>query len=168
MARKLASGRSPRWAFMERFEVPDYDSDGNYLIRWRVVQTPWGGLYVHRFERPDPRATLHDHPWPFLAVVLRGGYVERRLDPETMKVNEDRSVRWFNRMRTHDAHAIVRLLRVPTWTVLLVGRRVRTWGYWEPSPRSDRPVWEWTEFNRHYHAAEFDAAMASRRVEVGS
>lgn len=164
--RKLASGRSARWAFMERFEVPDYDGDGNYLTRWRVIQTPLAALYVHRFDGPDPRSTLHDHPWPFLSIVLRGGYVERRLDPTDMQVNENHRIRFVNRMRLGGAHAIVRLTRTPTWTLMLVGRRVRTWGYLEPSLFGDGGSWVWTEFNRHSHAYEFDAALARRKTRA--
>lgn len=166
-APKLASGRSGRWAFMEKFMVPNYDDDGTYLTRLRILQTPWFGIYLHRFDGPDPRPTLHDHPWPFLSLVLRGGYVERRLDPLTFTVNEEHRVRWVNRMRTHDAHAIMRLLRVPSWTLMLVGRRVRTWGYWEPWATSADGViygpWRWTAFDRHHHAAEFDAALRRRK-----
>lgn len=159
---KLASGRSARWAFMEKFEVPNYDTEGSYLTRWRLIQTPWGGVYLHRLEGPDPRSTLHDHPWNFLSVVLRGGYVERRLDPVTMGVNEAHGIRRVNLVRASHAHAIVRLLRSPTWTLLLVGRRQRTWGYLE-GPFSADKRWRWTEFNKHHHAYEFDAAMARRR-----
>lgn len=163
----LANRRSPRWAFMERFEVPNYDDDTNYLIRWRIVQTPWFGLYLHRFEGPDPRATLHDHPWPFVSIILRGGYIERRLDPRTLEVDDAHEVRWLNRLRTHDAHAIVRLLRVPSWSLLFVGRRVRTWGYWEPTAwltvEGELSSWQWTAFNVHPHAAEFDRALERRR-----
>lgn len=163
MARKLASGRNPQWAFLDRFEVPDYDHpERNYLTRWRIVQTPWFGLYLHRLDGPDPRATLHDHPWNFTSLVLRGGYVERRLDPSTLDVDEGREVRWVNRLRTHDAHAIVRLLRVPTWTLLFVGARRRTWGYLD-GPMSDDRRWRWTPFDTHRHAHEFDRAMARRR-----
>lgn len=158
--KKLASGRSPRWAFMEKFEVPNYDDDGIYLTRWRVVQTPWGGVYLHRLTGPDPRPTLHDHPWRFLSLVLRGGYIERRLDLLTMRVDENHRIRRLNRVRSSDAHAIVQLSRTPTWTLLFVGRRVRTWGYLEPDVRGG---WRWTEFDKHPHAREFDQAMARRR-----
>lgn len=158
---QLASRRSPRWAFMERFEVPNYDDDdGNYLTRLRIIQTPWFGIYLHRFDGPDPRPTLHDHPWAFVSLVLRGGYIERRLDPFTMTVNEEHRVRWVNVMAKHDAHSIMRLLRVPSWTLMLVGRRKRTWGYLEPTPTW---AWRWTEFNKHFHAGEFDAALERRR-----
>lgn len=162
---KLASNRSPRWAFMERVEVPDYDHpERNYLTRWRVVQTPWFGLYLHRLDGPDPRPTLHDHPWPFLSVVLRGGYVERRLNPMTMTVAEDHQIRHVNRARSGMAHSIRYLLRQPTWTLLLVGARRRTWGYWE---ETEPPVWVWVEFDKHYHAREFDKALTARGVSRG-
>lgn len=157
---KLASNRSPSWAFFERFEVPNYDSDGNYLTRWRLIQTPWFAVMLHRFDGPDPRPTLHDHPWPFLSFVLRGGYVERRLDPMTMLTNEDHRVRFVNRAPLGTLHAITRLLRRPTWTLMLTGRRRRIWGYLEPFDGA----WLWTEFDLHRHNDEFLAALAARRV----
>lgn len=161
--KRLAGNRSARWAFMERFEVPNLDRpEQTYLSRLRIVQTPWFALYLHRMDGPDSRPTLHDHPWNFLSVVLRGGYIERRLDPRTMTVDEHRVVHRWNRMCTHDAHAITSLLRLPTWTLLFVGVRRRTWGYWE-GPVSDDQRWRWTPFNTHRHAYEFDRAMAARK-----
>lgn len=149
------------WAFMERFEVPDYDDpDVLYLTRWRLIQTPWFGIYLHRLGGPDPRPTLHDHPWPFVSLILRGGYVESRLDPMTRDVRQHTVTR-LNFMGLQGAHSIRRLFRTPTWTLLLVGRRVRTWGYLE-GPLSDDRRWRWTEFNKHRHAQEFDKAMAAR------
>lgn len=168
-ARRLASGRNPRWALWDRFTVPNYDSDGNYLTRWRIIQTPFGGIYLHRLDGPDPRTTLHDHPWPFISFVVRGGYVERHLDPNTMQVTENRVVRRINRKHPFNAHAITRLLRTPTWTLLFVGRRVRTWGYMEPKWRLDDreyPAysWKWTEFDKHFHAHEFEEALERRKA----
>lgn len=62
-APKLASGRSARWAFMERFEVPNLDDPRQtYLTRWRLIKSPWIGFYLHRMDGPDSRSTLHDHP----------------------------------------------------------------------------------------------------------
>lgn len=160
--RRLAGNRSPRWAFMERFEVPNLDDPTQtYLARLRIIQTPWFAVYLHRMDGPDSRLTLHDHPWNFVSLVLRGGYIERRLDPITMNVHEHRVVRHVNRMRTHDAHAIRSLLRVPTWTLMLVGPRRRTWGYLH---RFQLTAWHWTEYSKHRHAYEFDRAMAARKA----
>jgi len=158
----LAGGRRSDWALWDRFEVPQYDGPGSSLTRWRLIQTPWCSLYLHRFDGPDPRSTLHDHPWNFIALVLRGGYVERRLDPRTLVVDEKHHIRWINRVRAGDAHAIISLDRPRVWTLLLVGHRRRQWGYWEPSWVEGE--WAWTEFDKHEHALEFDRAMQRRQM----
>lgn len=159
-APQLASGRSPRWAFMEKFEIPDYDHpERNYLTRWRLIQTPWFGIYLHRMDGPDPRPTLHDHPWGFTSLILRGGYQENRLDTLT-RSQSFRIVQRVNLMRKDDAHYISDLLRVPTWTLVFVGRRVRTWGYLQPAPTMGE--WTWTEFTQHRYAKEFDRALEAR------
>lgn len=152
MARRLANQRSTRWAFMEKFEIPNLDNpDETYLTRWRIVQTPWAAIYLHRMDGPDSRATLHDHPWPFISFVLRGGYWERR-EYGQLGVCIDR----VNAKRSTDFHYIYQLHRKPTWTLMLVGPRVRTWGY------RDRDG-TWTAFDKHEHSREFDAAMAARQ-----
>jgi hypothetical protein len=155
------------WAVMERVDAPDYDEpDKNYMTRWRVVSVPWFGLYVHRLDKPDPRPTLHDHPWAFLSLVLRGGYTEdvgiRPQGCDDCPVTGRWARSWrqgsFHRMRKADAHAITALRRSPTWTLLLVGRRHQpepSWGYWDDQG--------WTPFDEHPHAAEFVAAEAARR-----
>lgn len=147
---RLASNRSPNWAFVEKFEVPSYDDPTrNYLTRWRIVQTPWFGVYLHRFDGPDPRPTLHDHPWAFVSLVLRGGYDE--VTPERR-----RSVTRVNAKAATDLHYIARLRRVPTWTLMLVGRRKRVWGYRDGNG--------WTRFDEHPHNDEFAAAMRTRNL----
>lgn len=152
---------SKTWAFMERFEIPDLDNPERlYLTRLRIVATPWFGVYLHRLDGPDSRPTLHDHPWSFVSLILRGGYVERRLNLHDRWV-ETHTRRLLNVMRRGDAHYIRELLRVPTWTLLLVGRRRRTWGYLEPMTAGG---WIWTPFDRHEHATEFDAAMRVREM----
>lgn len=163
---KLASGRSARWAFMEKFAVPDYDRpDRNYLTRWRLIQTPWFGIYLHRFDGPDPRPTLHDHPWNFRSLVLLGGYEEALTYAEGPpglhgSWAQRRAGRW-NRKHAEDTHTITELWRVPTWTLMLVGRRRREWGYVDPDGT-------WTRFDLHAHAAEFDAALAARLAATPS
>lgn len=166
----LANGRKAEWAFMDRFDAPNYDGDDPlsvYLTRWRVIQTPLGGLYLHRYTSPDPRATLHDHPWGFLSIVLKGGYDELRIevaDIERDQVPRWHKVRFFNRVRSTSAHSIRTLVDKPTWTLLLVGRRKRTWGYWEDLTAGDCiATWQWTEFNQHPHNAEFGKALKRRK-----
>jgi hypothetical protein len=50
---------------------------GNPMMeRWRLLQTPWLGIYVHFIHREDLDPIPHDHPWQFRSFVLRGGYNE--------------------------------------------------------------------------------------------
>lgn len=55
-----------------------------YMKRWILVGCPWFSIRVHKFLRSD-NDVLHDHPWSFLTVILKGGYHEERyvhdLDP---------------------------------------------------------------------------------------
>lgn len=163
----LASGRSPDWAFMEPFTVPDYDSDDDYLWRLRIIQTPFFGVYLHKLGTPDPRDTLHDHPWKFFSIVLRGGYDEMRrtthsieeawwvADGTIMPYAYPRRVRLFNWMPLDALHWISKLHRVPTWTLVFVGRRRRVWGYLDRNGT-------WTDFLSHPFNDEFQAALARR------
>ena len=144
----MASGRTP-WALWERFQVPDLDDPSKlYLDRLRIISTPWFGIYLHRFNGPDSRPTLHDHPWRFLSIILRGGYDEVR--PTGL-----RRVRFINLMRRGDVHYIERLHRTPTWSLMVVGRRLRKWGYVEPAENG----YTWTAFDKHRHSDEFLAAL---------
>lgn len=164
MGKPVRRGSKP-WAFMERFVIPNFDR-GTYLTRWRIVQTPYFAIFLHRMDTEDSRPTLHDHPWGFLSLVLRGGYTERRLNPETLRVDECHHVRRWNRIRSTDAHSILGLWRHPTWTLLFVGPRRRVWGYWEPTEGDE---WTWTPFDRHRHNDEFLAALQRQttdKVEV--
>lgn len=166
--------RSKKWAFMERFEIPRLDPPyDNYLVRWRIIQAPLFAIYLHRMDHPDSRATLHDHPWNFISFVLRGGYTElvpaqetvqsisaqyqarNPMRPDLWIKKKYRRVRWFNVKRAEDFHSIRELHETPTWTLLLVGRRRREWGYLDENG--------WTAHYLHSMAEEFDAAMAARR-----
>lgn len=128
---------SPRWAVWKKMVLRRSDGVA-YMTRWRLVQTPFFAVYVHRFDAPDPGVDLHDHPWPFATLVVRGGYVEEVADvrcasiPECWeeKVWRDRSV---HTVGLQHAHRITSLLRLPTWTVVVRGRSRREWGFYEPT-----------------------------------
>jgi hypothetical protein len=157
---------SRAWALLERVDAPDYDEpDENYMTRWRVFSTPWLGLYIHRLDKPDPRPTLHDHPWPFLSLVMRGGYREDfaacsgcdRASPAVRRRTRSWPPGSVHRMRKTDTHTITSLRRSPTWTLVLVGRRhpEPSWGYREDTG--------WTPWDEHPHATEFANALAQRQ-----
>lgn len=128
--RRAGGTSSPRWAILQhQFDLVQRATGLVYLRRWWIIKTPWFGIILHRMDAPDARPELHDHPFGFLSIVLRGGYIERRLRPRESTIDETHRVRFVNRVRPFDAHSIRRLLSVPTWTLLLVGPYRRTWGF---------------------------------------
>lgn len=122
---------STQWAFMEYNDIPSsVDPSNVYLRRLRIIQTPWFGLYLHWINEPDSARHVHDHPWNFWSLVLRGGYSEqvheRFGDRGRIAVRHHWSI---HRMRTSQAHRIMNVLP-STLTLVLTGRRTRTWCFW--------------------------------------
>lgn len=117
----------PRWEFMRRREISDHRG-GVYLRRWTLLETPWFAFYLHKMLGPDADRWLHDHPFRFLSVVLRGGY-----DEEVHAEGNEERVRWFSVKGSSTFHRIVRLHRRPTWTLVLRGRRHKEWGFLTPN-----------------------------------
>lgn len=110
------------------------------------------GLFIHRLDLPDPGRDLHDHPWAFVSLVLRGGYSEVWCsDVRTVpaweqalagerSMNDVPSSTWgTRRWRRWSIHAMPlgvahRIVDVEPGTVTLVlrGRKARVWGFYQP------------------------------------
>lgn len=122
------------WRPSSRFLIGASNPAGPMLERWRLIQTPWFGIYVHHIYREDMDRTPHDHPWEFRSLVLRGGYTEE-LHPD-IRVNgfsfESRSHQRgsFHVFPLANAHRITYVLPGTT-TLVLVGRKQRIWGFWD-------------------------------------
>lgn len=104
------------------------DAANPYMHRW-VLTTPWGTVRLHHIVRSDDDRCLHDHPWSFVSLILRGGYFDITADAE----------RWCRagtivRHRAEDAHRLVVLPRSvgTTWTLVFTGPRRRKWGFHTP------------------------------------
>jgi hypothetical protein len=141
------AGKRKPWQFMSKFVIQDEQGDP-MLVRWRIIQTPYGGFYLHKFLRGDSDPYVHDHPWSFLSIILKGSYTEVRRNNMTYQ-NYERTVKRFNRMRRDDAHYILNIHRVPTWSLIFVGRRRRTWGFYVPLGVNEGDVenQRWVEFD---------------------
>lgn len=49
-----------------------------YMHRWRLIHTKWFGVRIHHILRSDSDREYHDHPFTFLSLILKGGYLEHR------------------------------------------------------------------------------------------
>lgn len=110
-----------------------------YLLRWYLLpRNPWLNLYLHKFLRDDDDRALHDHPWWFISLMLRGSYIELTESPGGGEHTQ--TVRWSPSVvfrRAVHRHRVV-LGRdaagqpVPCWTLVVTGPNSRVWGFWCP------------------------------------
>jgi hypothetical protein len=109
-----------------------------YLTRWILFE--WAGMfgiYVHKFWASDYERALHDHPWNFISIVLKGSYLEH--SEHTGCLRTAGSIAY--RPCTHKHR--VELVNGPVWTLMLVSGRKRRWGFWPNG------VWcWWRKFNQ--------------------
>lgn len=128
-----------RWGVLSTM-VLTWPTGEVYLRRWRIIQTPLFGIYLHSIERPDYDTALHDHPWratrrnSFYSFIVRGGYTESFATPSDLELNETSHViHVAPTMRSFPNGAMHRIIYVlpNTWTVVLVGRRVSSWCFYD-------------------------------------
>ena len=148
----------------DRFTI--FDRKGNnspYLTRYRIIDTPWFGVFVHQMHRPDASPILHDHPWAFVSFVLRGGYIERYKDMSDLTDAQVhvRRINHFNLKRLRDAHYISMLDRTPTWTLVFVGATERVWGYWERGTNEGWYRTIWHEHINHAPGLDYESEIRS-------
>lgn len=95
-----------------------------YVIRWRI-ETPVGSLRVHHWISSDDDRAFHDHPWWFLTLVVKGGYTDSGPNgPDRLKAP---AVRYRPAEHRHT------VFPDPggCWTILVTGRSLRKWGFWD-------------------------------------
>lgn len=132
---RRGSTRSPRWALWRWLAIPDQrNPDEIYLLRLRVVQTPWFYLYIHWIYLPDGQDP-HDHPWNFWSFVVRGGYTEWFVPRPGQVGNTGHKRVWsagsVHSLKRPDAHNIT-YVKPGTVTVVWGGKRQGTWGFYTP------------------------------------
>ena len=125
-----------RWLLLSRKVIGSPDNP--MLIRWRIVQTPLFGVYLHLIHREDLDRLPHDHPWTFWTWILRGSYTEE-FYPDVRVLPAGRLVqtrRWLSvrRFPVTAAHRITACHGKVT-TIVLVGRKSRTWGFYDGAAR---------------------------------
>lgn len=111
---------------------------GDYMRRW-IARSPWGTLRIHNILRSDEGRDVHDHPFDFTSIILRGGYIEHRLgcdclfrggrtyeiDPSTCREYTPGSI---VRLKAEEFHRL-ELHNGPAWTFVIAGPYRRVWGF---------------------------------------
>lgn len=137
-------------------DMPD-GSKVVYLRRWYLIRIPrLFSIRIHHILQPDTDRDPHDHPWPFLSILLKGSYVEKWATREDYligllesinKMRKEmvyqnyatnwngwtRTIKRINVHTTKHIHQIIRFKKPGgVWTLFLTGREGRQWGFQTP------------------------------------
>jgi hypothetical protein len=90
-------------------------------------------VFLHKFLKSDPD-DVHDHPWPYATVILKGGYWEwiPQFDSSGEKINEIAKWRGAGHFRACSANSYHRIELDPTvecWTLFMPGPQTQDWGF---------------------------------------
>jgi hypothetical protein len=116
-----------------------FHADGSaYMERYWLLDTRWLSIKVHWIATPDYDRHMHDHPWWFASLVLRGWYVEQRpLSRVPYYWNEGHEASYVVIRRPWDfgyrgigeRHRISQVSDGGVWTLFINGPRARKWGF---------------------------------------
>jgi len=141
--------------------------DSPYLLRWYVVpRNPYLNVYLHKFLRSDDDRALHDHPWWFLSLLLKGGYIEHREDGTVRRkrgsvavrradvlhrVELERDDEWVDPSdQDEDGWFPIHYTEKPAWTLFFTGPKIREWGF-----KCPKGWLHWKEFDKRNGCGEF-------------
>lgn len=96
-----------------------------YMFRWTLLKLgKFLSIYLHHFVSDDWSRDMHDHPKRFISIGLKGDYVEETPGKTTLFFAP-----WVRTFPANHIHRI-RLAGNDCWTLVIVGRAVREWGFW--------------------------------------
>lgn len=133
-------GAGPAWLrdwLDRRFRMEEINGGGTcptYLFRWTVFRAKSFQLYLHHFVGDDWSYDLHDHPKRFISFGLRGGYVEETpcasCNAKGLKHETQFRAPWLRSFPANYAHRLRLEGGRDCWTLVLVLKNVRMWGFW--------------------------------------
>lgn len=117
--------------------VMDRVNNEPYLERYYVFlrDRKWFpfNIFLHKFLKSDPD-DLHDHPWPYATLILKGGYWEwiPQFNDNGEKIGE--IAKWcgagsFRWAKASSYHRIELDPDVECWTLFMPGIKQREWGF---------------------------------------
>jgi len=95
-----------------------------HFRRWRILYTPWFKINLHGIYHHDEDKHLHNHPWNFLNIILKGYYVEELEGKLSFRYPGQVAKRTKNQF-----HKIESLLSKSVYTLNIMWGKEEVWGY---------------------------------------
>lgn len=117
--------------------IMDRVNDEPYLERYYLFlkERKWFpfNVFLHKFLKDDPD-DVHDHPWPYATLILKGGYHEwvPKFDQEGRVIGQIRHRRGPGHFRIRGPRSYHRIELDPgvtAWTLFMPGPHMREWGF---------------------------------------
>lgn len=107
-----------------------YDRDGvtPYMERYYLLfkdRPRWFpfNITLHKICASD-LPILHDHPWPYMTVIIKGGYIEHTKYERFFRGPGHARIRG-----AEDYHWLEVIDNIPSWSLFFMGKRRRDWGF---------------------------------------
>lgn len=117
--------------------IMDRQCNEPYLERYYLFlkERKWFpfNVFLHKFLKGDPD-DVHDHPWPYATLILKGGYYEwtPQFNSNGEMIGQFRHWRGpghFRICRPTSYHRIELKEGVTAWTLFMPGPQIREWGF---------------------------------------
>lgn len=118
-----------------------------YLYRWTLASWRGYGVYIHHFVGSDWSRDMHDHPKRFVSIGIWGRYTE-----ETPTGTREYRAPWARTFPAEHTHRISVRPGETAWTLVIVLRTVRPWGFWHAG--------EWVPWRQYVHSDTAEAMKA--------
>jgi hypothetical protein len=151
--------------FLGRYRlISDRRTGADYLHRYYLLfrDRKWFPFNVtlHRVVKSDD-PVFHDHPWPFMTIILKGGYYEWQPQFNSLgqKTGEFATWRGAGSVIFHkstDYHYLEIDSDNPPTTLFFMGPQCRDWGFLVENTQQRRLQWvphdeylsDWNDFHR--------------------
>ena len=111
----------------------------DYLHRWHIIpRNRFFNIYLHHFIGDDNRLELHDHPWNFVSILLKGRLLETFQSEHNQRLHHgwltSRYIPWLLPRYYHATHR--HCFELPSagpqsaWSLVFTGPRYRNWGFY--------------------------------------
>ena len=95
-----------------------------HFRRWEILKTQWFSIWIHGIYAADEDKHLHNHPWDFKSLVLKGSYIEETENGVILQ-----SPGKLNSRNGCEYHKIKELKTPSVYTLFIATPLKREWGY---------------------------------------
>ena len=103
-----------------------------HFRRYRLLDTPWLRIYIHNLLVSDEDKHMHNHPWSFFTLLLKGSYEQLFYIKSKVGADCGGTIKMYERdsfTMGKNAYHKITLLTPTAWTLFFAYGKKSSWGY---------------------------------------